>query len=174
MDNVVKRKDPLIAGALSFLTGGGGQIYCGKTAMGLIFVVVGVALWFTVVGGILFGLMSAVHAKNLAEGINEKIDNRNRVNAIIEEEKEEEIEKDKEIQDQTNSFVKNAEKYHKLLQTEIYSSEEYSEKMESLISTLASKKLLCPPEEFLFALIPLKEKEILSSADIKKIKMLIL
>lgn len=174
MSQIAKRKDPLIAGALSFLTGGGGQIYCGKTALGLIFVVVGVALWFTVVGGILFGLMSALHAKGLAEDFNEKIDNEKRKNEILAMEREEEMEIVNETQNQINSFVETAEKYYKLLQAEIYSPDEYAEKLKSLISTLATQKLLCSPEEFLFALVPLKEKNILSSDDIKKIKALIL
>jgi len=145
MKPFAKRKDPKLAALLSLLFGGGGQIYCGKTALGIVLILIDIVLWFSIVGGVFFSLLSAIHAKNLAEGISIKID-----------------------------FVETAEKYYKLLKTEIYSSEEYSEKKESLISTLASKKLRCPPEEFLYAIIPLKEKKILLSGDIKKIKKLIL
>lgn len=70
-------------------------------------------------------------------------------------------------------FIEEIRKLHKLFLSEIDSEIEYQQKKLDLISELGTKKQRITPEDFLTDLIPLKESSILSSADITKIKQLL-
>ncbi len=181
MNQPLERKEPAIAALLSFLFGGVGQLYCRKINRGILFILVSVILWIfaSAVGDLIvltlaFGLFAMIDAYNLAKDINAKIDFDLAEESRIEETKKVEEKQLKANLIEADSFVESAKSYHKLLETEIYTQEEYGKKIKTLISTLASKKLACEPEQFLAALIPLKEQEILSLDDVKKIKILIL
>lgn len=178
MEQILERKDPRLAAFLSFLIGGGGQLYCGKVNRGILFIIIDLILWFTIFGAIIFGIFAMIDAYNIAKDINFQIDFKEKENEKEIDAKNEKgkLAEKKRIENEISIeyFIDSLKKNHKLYSTEIYSSEEYMKKKNTLISSLASKKIKCSSEDFLASLIPLKEQEILSIDEINKIKILII
>ena len=70
MKNKIK-KDPTLAGILSFFIPGLGQIYCGKQGIGILFMIgYVIGLFCMVIPGIILWIASIYHAINLAKRIN--------------------------------------------------------------------------------------------------------
>ena len=70
MTKVIK-KDVTLAGVLSFLLPGAGQIYCGKAGRGILFMIgYFVGICFFIIPGIVMLIVAVCDAVNLAKEIN--------------------------------------------------------------------------------------------------------
>jgi len=178
MGTALEKKEPWIAVLLSFLIAGAGHIYCGKTTKGVIFIVIDLIAWFTIVGAIIFGIFAMIDSYNLAKDINLQVEQeeRRQQNEVqkkkLEIEKADKMRQEKEVS--VNNFIEALKKNHKLFTAEIYSEEEYKIKKDAIINNLATKKISCSIEDFLASLISLKEQKILSIEEINKIKLLVM
>lgn len=177
MEVSLTRKEPGLAALMSLFIGGAGQLYCGKFERGIIFIIIDIFLWFTVVGAILFGIVAAVDAYNIAKEINSKIDakekrDRDDEAAAVEQMRLAQVRSGKEID--SVKFAERIKKNYKLFTSEIYTEEEFNRNKDLIILELAEKDLSCDKEEFLGALIGLKEQGIINAEDINKIKRLIM
>lgn len=177
MEDRLKRKEPWFAAIMSLLLPGVGQIYCGKIERGVIFIIIGILLWFTIIGGIIMGIIAAIDAYNLAKDYNFQIEQegRRKINDLEKEKLEKEkVEKLKDQEISVKYFTEALKKNYKLFTAEIFSEEEYKSKKDAIINNLATKKITCSIEDFLASLITLKEQKVLSKEEINKIKLLIL
>lgn len=177
MQTTISRKEPWIAGLLSFFLAGAGHIYCGKVSLGILLIIIDLILYVTTagIGAIVFGVIIMITSIDLAKEINETIKQEEIGLAQTKKKKQEEVEKKKKDEEvNVITFIHNLENTHKLFINEIYSEEEFLSKKASIISNLYSKKLSCSAEDFLSELIVLKEQEILTIDEINKIKSLIL
>ncbi len=175
MENLLSRKDPWLAAVLSLLIGGVGQIYCGRTARGIVFLIIDLILWFTIFGALLWGIIAAVDAYNIAKDINYKIDLEKISNDYDSNIEIKGSEKSKPAEEVTiDNFIDDLKKTHKLYALQIYSEDEYRIKKSIIINNLANKKISCSTIDFLTSLVELKEQNILDIEDINKIKLLIM
>ncbi|HOJ07786.1 MAG: hypothetical protein LC124_03145 [Ignavibacteriales bacterium] len=175
MENSLNRKEPWLAAILSLFIGGVGQIYCGKIGRGIIFLIIDLILWFTIIGALVWGIVAAVDAYNIAKDINYKIDIEkvnNDYDNHLEVKGSEQLQPTVEIK--IDNFIDDLKKTYKLYALQIYSEDEYRSKKDVIINTLANKKLSCSSIDFLTSLVELKEQKILNVEDINKIKMLII
>ena len=173
MQSTINRKEPWIAGLMSFFLAGTGHIYCGKVGVGILFIIIDLILYFTTagIGAIIFGIIAMITSIQLAKDINETIEQED---IGITQEKEKELNQKKEKEVDVATFIENLKNSHKLFINEIYSEEEFLSKKKSIMGDLYSKKLSCSVEDFLTELIVLKKQEILTSDEINKIKNLIM
>lgn len=164
MEYVEQRKDPLLAGVLSLFLPGAGHMYCGNIGKGVaIFIIAIIGYVIFVVPGIIVGIFAAIDANKTAKKINEDLAvNQN----IIEEKKELEV-KEKNNRISSIEFIEKLNKVHKLYKSEMLSEEEYIERKGKYISELSNKKLSEEPEDFLSAIVILKE-------ELTKIKTIVL
>jgi TM2 domain-containing membrane protein YozV len=178
MEMYLEKKEPWIAVLLSILIAGAGHIYCGKTAKGVIFIVIDLILWFTIFGAIIFGIFAIIDSYNLAKDINFQIEQeeRRKINGLQKEkiEKEQVAKMKQEQEISADNFIEELKKNHKLFTAEIYSEQEYRSKKDAVINNLATKKISCSIEDFLASLITLKEQKILSIEEINKIKLFVM
>jgi len=158
-----QKKEPALAGVISFLIAGTGQMYCGEVGRGfgfLIGAIIGYILF--VIPGLIVSIWAAIDAYQLAEEINKNIDQ------TISKAK-----KDEENQISSSDFVQNVKKLYLLHKNEILSEEEYLNKKNSLISDLYTKQIIENPEDFLSSIISLKDENILDKDEIQKIKLIL-
>lgn len=73
----------------------------------------------------------------------------------------------------TNDFVNDVQRLKSLYINGIYDQKEYENKKHAIILKLASQKLTCSHNDFLFGLISLKENSVLTNEEIAEIKRLI-
>lgn len=175
MENSLNRKEPWLAALLSLLIGGVGQFYCGRNARGAFFLIIDLILWFTIFGAILWGIIAAVDAYNIAKDINYQIDLKiisNDYDGQIEVKESEKLKPVVEVK--IDNFIDDLKKTYKLYALQIYSEDEYKSKKDIIINNLANKKISCSTIDFLTSLVELKEQKILEVEDINKIKLLIM
>ena len=171
MEVIRQKKEPIIAGILSFFLAGLGHLYCGQIIKGIIFIIVDIILWSTVVGALAFNVFAIIDSVNIAKKMNEELEQ-----IEIGEAEEENVKKNQEqelIQQTTvdlPKFKENLSKIFKLYENNIYTEDEFIRKKNEIINELTFKKINCEVEDFLFGIASLKEKDILSDNDITKIK----
>ena len=165
-----QRKDPFLAGVLSIVFPGAGQIYCGQVGYGIVlFILTIIAYMLLIIPG-LFTHGTAVYlAYQKAKDINYGIDS-------LEQQKRIDQKKSADLDNKikADEFAEKLKKVHKLHANNIYSDDEYKLKKMAIISELASKKINGAPDDFLASLVVLKEQNILDIEEINKIKALII
>ncbi|WP_447908303.1 SHOCT domain-containing protein [Serratia fonticola] len=154
-----KAKDPALAAILSFIICGSGQIYNGDVPKGVILFVV------ACIFGIIFlplalipAIYAAFDAYNSAKLRNGDVE--------IEEQR------NKDYIDVTD-FTEKLKRLSSLLNAGMINQEEFEDRKKNLIADICMKKLQEDPLDFLAALVPLKQGEILTDDDISVIKKLV-
>jgi len=166
-----QKKDPFLAGVLSFIIVGAGQMYCGEIGRGIAFLFGGIVGYILfVVPGIIIHIWAIIDANSLAKRINTDIEKE-------EEHKAKEIElkkiNEKKSIVKVDDFIEKMKKIHNLFLNEIIDENEYLDKKKALILELATKRIEIEPDDFLASLISLKEQKVLTIDEINKIKSLI-
>jgi TM2 domain-containing membrane protein YozV len=165
-NNKPQRKDPTLAGVLSFLFSGLGQIYNGDIERGLMIiiaqilqVVAGAFIYVTFFTYFIVWIWNIFDAVNGAKKINQSID------------KEEEQQKDKAMK--VDGFIETLRKNYLLFKEGVLSEEEFKMRKEILLSQLKTKNLDKDLEDFLYLIMPLKKEGILTDEDLKTVKQII-
>jgi TM2 domain-containing membrane protein YozV len=159
-----QRKDPFLAGVLSFVVLGAGQMYVGDIGRGIAFLIGGIVGYIAfIIPGICVHIWAIIDANALAKINNDSIDDNQRA---VEE-------RDKSLM-RASDFNEKMIKLYKLFKSELISESEFQEKKSLLISTLATKTIDVDPDDFLASIITLKEQNILTLEEIGKIKVLLM
>ena len=175
MKSLLNRKEPWLAAILSLLIGGVGQIYCGRVARGMVFLIIDLILWFTIFGALVWGVIAAIDAYNIAKDINYQIDLEKISKHYDNQIEAQGIEKSSSsVEVKIDNFIDDLKKTYKLYALQIYTEDEYKSKKDIIINSLANRKLSCSTIDFLTSLVDLKEQKILNNEDIGKIKLLII
>ncbi|WP_261288603.1 DUF5683 domain-containing protein [Serratia fonticola] len=154
-----KAKDPALAAILSFIICGSGQIYNGDVPKGVILFVVACIFGLIFIPlaliPVFYSTFDAYNSAKLRNG-------------------------DVEIEEQRNKdyidvadFTENLKRLSSLLNAGMINQEEFEGRKKNLIADICMKKLQEDPLDFLAALVPLKQGEILTDDDISVIKKLV-
>jgi TM2 domain-containing membrane protein YozV len=161
----LQRKDPALAGVLSFLIPGLGQIYNGDIERGVMIIIVqilqgvaGAFIYVTFFTAFIVWIWNIFDAVNGAKKINESID-------------KEEQQKDKTMK--VDGFIETLRKNYLLFKEGVLSEEEFKMRKEILLSQLKTKNLDKDLEDFLYLIMPLKKEGILTDEDLKTVKQII-
>ncbi|WP_052698610.1 hypothetical protein [Ralstonia mannitolilytica] len=164
-------KDPSIAGLLSFLCAGAGQLYNGEpvkaAAMFFPLLLLGLLLgWGAIIFAIPVIFYGVYDASKVAKTINARI----REDIA---KKQQEDEAQASIEKSTVSvhdLVEQIDKLRQLATSGLLNQNEFNERKAHVLSSLESKKPRESAEDFLAALIPLVKSEALSPEEINRIK----
>jgi TM2 domain-containing membrane protein YozV len=187
-----QRKEPALAGVLSFLFFGVGQIYNGNVRRGVIILISEIILFILSIVILSFGL--AWVSENQQElgpagifaiiigalsflsyfivwiwNIFDAVNGAKKINQSID--KEEEQQKDKAMK--VDGFIETLRKNYLLFKEGVLSEEEFKMRKEILLSQLKTKNLDKDLEDFLYLIMPLKKEGILTDEDLKTVKQII-
>ncbi|MGE5683047.1 MAG: hypothetical protein ACM34K_19470 [Bacillota bacterium] len=175
MEQNLQRKEPFVAGLLSFFITGAGQMYCGSVGKGIGLMIGAIIGWFLfVIPGLAIWIYGIVDAYNMAQQLNEQIDQQQRAHQDLmkkekleNERRQEEEEKNKV---KAKDFVDSIKKLDKLFKNELIDNDDHQKRKDKLISELSYKPIDMNPDDFLFELVSLKEQKILTNEEINTIK----
>jgi len=198
MPTSFKKKDPTLAAIFSFLLMGTGQIYGGEGARGVVFFIGAFFLTFVTVHFVTgftsgfayrdtvriqfifympllaYWIFCIKDAYKIANTYNKEKELKLKTILKNEEKEKVRLEQIKKATEVTiESFTEELYKNYKLYVAEIITIEEFTKKKNLIINSLLYRNLTSPSEDFLVALIKLKEENVLDKEDINKIKVLI-
>jgi TM2 domain-containing membrane protein YozV len=186
-----QRKDPALAGVLSFLLFGLGQIYNGKVRRGVTILISEIILlilsivilsfglaWVSenqqelgragifaiIIGALSFLSYFIVWIWNIFDAVN----GAKKINESIDKEEQQ---KDKTMK--VDGFIETLRKNYLLFKEGVLSEEEFKMRKEILLSQLKTKNLDKDLEDFLYLIMPLKKEGILTDEDLKTVKQII-
>jgi len=159
-----QRKDPFLAGVLSFVVVGAGQMYVGDIGRGVGFFIGGIIGYIAfIVPGIVVHIWAIKDANDLAKKHNDSIDEN--LKAIDNRER---------MLMRSSDFNEKMVKLFKLFKSDLITDIEFHDKKSALIASLATKVIDVEPDDFLASIISLKEQSILTHEEIAKIKVLLM
>jgi len=159
-----QKKDPFLAGVLSFVVLGAGQMYVGDVGRGIAFLIGGIIGYIAfIVPGIVVHIWAIIDANDLAKKFNDNI-----------QESQKATEDRERMLMRASDFNERMIKLFKLFKSDLITDIEFQEKKAALISSLATKTIDGEPDDFLASIITLKEQNILTHDEISKIKVLLM
>lgn len=187
LQQVKQEKNEGITFLLNFIWSGAGHIYVGgqnntnsgitAIIVNLVFMILTALTGFFAIFWLPFWIYILVNGFKITK----------EYNALVLKENELYFKKENEISEQVNAqaetekkkircidFIENMEKSFKLYKNELLSEEEFISRKEKLITQINLNKIAEQPEDFLTSIISLKDKNILTQEELKKIKEYVL
>jgi len=179
-------KNEWITFGLNFLFPGAGFLYLGEKSKneGITFIVLNIiGIILSAVTGLFaiiwigWSIFVLIYGFDATKKYNTMINKENWENfyKANEQEKLEQVKIDEDLKKiRCEDFIENMEKTFKLFKNELLTEDEFISRKEKLILQIQLNKINEKPEDFLAAIISLKEKEILTMDELKRIKEYIL
>ncbi len=182
---VVTRKEPFVAGLLSFFIPGAGQMYAGKVGAGigwLIFTFIGYAIF--VVPGLILHVICIAGAATAAREANEQTGQQAPAPPVYAAAPTVYAPAPAPVRSAPPlptgpkalgpaEFVERLGKMHRLLTTGLLEPGEFQSRKSALITELAERPVTASTDDFLSALIDLKAHDAINHTDVVRIKALL-